>query len=310
MKNEPGHITDLKKLYRSPLGRIYVITGAEEYSRRSAVETVLNKAKEAGYEKDNIRKFFGDEVEPDQLQMELSSASLFSEKTVVLIKDAGKMKAVNWSLLSDYAEEPDEDKIVIIEEEKIDLRKKEPQKIKNKADWYNFPQLFENQHLPWLRRYCTKKGYYVSDDALRLIIGTVEPNLQNYVNEFDKILLFTGDKKELYTDDVENILIANKSFKIFDFTHSLADSGKEIIKLLNQIFLFNESVPGILTMITRHLNILLKIKLLANDKSLTKDQISKRSGIPPFRYPQYADQAKKLSLKDFEFLFEEVLKTD
>lgn len=294
----------------APLMQVYVITGAEDYLRETAIGLIFKKNESAGKESAAVKKFFGDEIDAGGLNVNLVSYSLFSEKECILIKNARKMNSECWQIIEIYVKKPRDNTTVILEDEKFDERVSAVKYLKKNAAWYDFPLLYDNQLMAWLRGYAAKLGFSMNTDALQVIKDSVEPALRNYVNEFEKIQLFAQEKKELSADDIIEIVHSSRGFNIFEFTHALCEpDSNKALEILHQIFLYNESVPGILIMIVRHLTILLKIKLYGT-RSLKDNEIAKIVGLTYFRYKQYAQHAAQITIENIRILLEAALEAD
>jgi DNA polymerase-3 subunit delta len=296
-----------------PLSPIYTITGEESYLRKTAIDLVLKKRDSSEDDPVNIIKIFGDEADPDNLNIELASYSLFSERKFVVIRNARKMAADCWSVIENYIESPSELTILIIEDEKFDGRNKTVKLLMKNSVVIDFPRMYERDVKLWLRSYVGKQGYSFSNEAVEYLMSSIGLSLWNYVQEFEKIRLFTGENKNIEIDELISITQATRSFNVFEFTEALFDSNSaRTFKLLNKIFIYNESIPGIIVMIIRHLITLLKIKLYSNQNLNPKDFDIKTGLIRlPFNIkPKYKKQAAQFSVEDIKQLFEALLDAD
>jgi len=307
---EPKYKQDLRSIKDNPLAPVYVITGAESYLRKTAVDVILSKGGETEGAGLSRIKVFGDEVDADALSMQLVSYSLFAETKFIVIRDARKMKSDCWGVIETYLSSPSESTIVIIEGDKLDGRNAVIKKLRAHALWFDFPRLWENQLTGWIKSYARKQGYTITDEAAQYLRDLTEPKLWHYVQEFEKIRLFAGEKTRLELDDLAAITQSTRSFNIFEFTDALCepDTGKTVV-LLNQIFMFNENIPGILVMITRHLMILLKIKLSTGARANQKD-ILQKTGLTRFHYAKYKNQAEWFTIQEIQRLLEATLEAD
>jgi len=300
----------LLAIKNAPLMPVYVITGAEDYLRENAIKLIFTKSESAGKDSTAVKKFFGDEIDAGGLNVNLVSYSLFTEKECILVKDARKMNSECWQIIEKYVKEPRDTATVILEDEKLDERIPAVKYLKENAAWYDFPLLYDNQLMDWLRRYAAKLGFFMNDDALQVLKDSAEPTLRNYVTEFEKIQLFAQEKKELSADNIIEIVHSSRGFNIFEFTHALCEpDSNKVLELLQQIFLYNENIPGILIMIVRHLTILLKIKLYSV-QGFKNNEIAKIVGLTYFRYKRYAQHAAQITIENIRTLLEAVLEAD
>lgn len=289
---------------------IYCITGADDYLREDAIEKIVQKGESGEDSTLTVKKLYGDTIEAEELDINLVSYSLFTEKKFIIVRNAGRMKSGCWERIKSYMQDPVATTTIILEDEKIDTRKSAIKSILDHAVRYDFPLPNDIQIMEWLRWYSAENGLTLSEDALLVLKEATEPKLRNYINEFEKIKLFSGQKEKLTGEDIISIVRSNRSFNIFEFTHALCEpDSSKVLEYLQRIFLFNESAVGILVMVTRHLILLLKIKLY-RERGLKQKELKKITRLPGLIFNQYERQAARVSIPDLQKLLETVLETD
>ncbi|MFC1556255.1 DNA polymerase III subunit delta, partial [candidate division KSB1 bacterium] len=260
-------LQDIKRiitgLESGSLRQCYFIEGSEEYLRRRAVEAVILKVRNTSDEEVQTIKIFGDEADADQLDVTLMSYSLFAEKNIIIIKAARRISASCWKTIGNFINSSSDMNILVLEDEKFDGRNKVVADAKKQKMIISFPELYDTDYLRWIKSYAKKSGFVFSDEAAQYLRDSTEPKLSNYVQEFQKLELFISENENVTLDKIEQLTKNTRTFNIFDFTDALFERKKTLsIELMNQVFTYNESVPGVIVMIVRHIVNLLKIKLL------------------------------------------------
>ncbi len=310
MKNIPKIFDKIQNIGNSSRQQVYCITGDDEYLRESAIKRILKKNGDSGNEHDSVIRFFGEDIDRDELNVHLVSYSLFSETKTIIIKNAAKMSQGCWEVIRRALENPVEGTTVILEDEKFDMRSPHVKSVVQSACRIEFPKIYDDQLLEWLQWYAKRLNMHLSADAVVVLRESCEPKMRHLINELEKIKLFVTDKKELSADDILDIVQTNRGFNIFEFTNSLFElENTKKLDFLKKIFLFNESVPGIIVMIARHLTIILKIKLY-NNKGADRKALEKVTGSNRFFLNRYVNQSKLLSKQSLNNLFEATLEAD
>jgi len=308
----------------SDLKPSYVLTGAEDFLRETAVKMIVEKANTNGNEEVTISKFYGEEIEGDELSIDLLSYSLFSDRKYVFIKDAGKMKESCWEVIERYIKEPLDKTVLILEDEKIKKREKKTEET-NKSEsnigtlknfvmsnslCLDFPLLYDNQVLEWMRKYTNKLDLNASPEALRVLLDANENNLRNFVNEFEKLSLNFPGRKLINESDMIDFIQVNRGFKIFEFLDSICETnGSKAINQLQQIILQNENTPYVLVMITRQLTNLLKIRIFL-DKGIHRSKIHEAADMNSYVVRKCLPLADKISIDELIGLLESTLEAD
>lgn len=324
MTKKQSYRDKLVMIRNSDLMPSYVFTGAEDFLRETAVTMIIEKAKTKDEGEVTITKFYGEEIEADELSVDLLSYSLFSDRKFVIIKDAGRMKKTCWAVIENYIKEPFEKTVLILDSEKVKTREKKPDDSdgsgKNIGSVINyvmkhsfcldFPLLYDNQVMEWMNRYTSKLGLKVSPEALRVLNDANENNLRNFVNEFEKLRLNFPGEQLINESDMLELIQTNRGFKIFEFLDSICEAnGSRAIAQLQQIILQNENAPYVLVMITRQLTNLLKIRIFL-DKGIHRSKIYKVSGMNSYVVGKCLPQAERISFEELRGLLEATLEAD
>lgn len=323
----PKTLTYKEKLLHiknSPLQPAYVVTGAEEYLCETALKLITEKARLKSDEPPTVTKYYGDELESDQLSVDLLSYSLFSDSKIIIIKNIGQLRLGCWENIAQYLNDPFENTTLILEGElavskpkkKNDSKKEKSgnraviNTVIEKAACYDFPALYDNQIVDWLRNYARKMGIVIDNDALLILKDANKPLLLNYVNEFEKIRLYSPKGGTINATEMLEILQQSRGADVYGFIDSvLKGETLNAVAQLRQIMLHNESTPYLIALLTGHLKNLMLVKIY-NSRNLGRDKILKLIGIRPFLYNKLVSQAGNHSVGEIKTMLEAVLEAD
>jgi DNA polymerase-3 subunit delta len=87
----------------------------------------------------------------------------------------------------------------------------------------------------WAAKAFKERGKQVADDALAELVTRVGPNARLLATEVEKISLYTGERAEITSDDVEAICTRNKQARAFALADALGDRNlSKLLKCLDE----------------------------------------------------------------------------
>jgi DNA polymerase III subunit delta len=220
-------ISDWKKKIFKP---VYWFEGEENYHIDKLINfaehSILNEA-EAGF---NLTIFYGRDAAWADVVNACMRYPMFSEKQVVLLKEAQYMKDID--KLENYIEKPLVSTIFIVayKEKKVDGRSKLAKLLKEKAELFSTKKLYDNQLPQWTLELVENKGYSIAQKAVMLLVDNIGNDLSRIENEIEKISINLTDRKKITEDDIEKFVGISKEYNAFELQDALAkkEMGKAI----------------------------------------------------------------------------------
>lgn len=165
---------------------------------------------------------------------------MFSERQVVLLKEAQQMKDVE--KLESYVENPLLSTVLVVsyKGKTLDGRQKFSKLIKKKGEVFVSKKIYDNQLPAWTKTYLESRGFQIKPKALYLLIDHIGNDLSRIVNEIEKLSLNKGEEKNITEDDIEKYIGISKEYNIFELQNAL--SKKDASKAI-RIIQFLESNP-------------------------------------------------------------------
>jgi DNA polymerase-3 subunit delta len=206
---------------------------------------------------------------------------MFSDNKLVVLKRVGVLKPTYAALTELFSDFPDFTHLIIIEDT-VDKRLKLYKDIVK----YGLPVEFAIQPPyaleDWVKNICTKEGKSFDRPALALFMQKSEPFMTEIKNELDKLLLYTGERKRIVIDDVNNVCSFSAKTRIFDLIDSLVNGNRQkAASELNDLLSLKEPVQKIMIMISKHFIQLRQLKNLAIANTSLADATS-MLGINPY----------------------------
>src|SRR6056297_1720099 len=291
--------TFLNKLKKKDIKNIFFITIEEHYYLKKILKT-LNEA----CTKEELKVFYGEDSEVDDIINNVESYGLFSESRFAVLINPEKLK--NYKKLENILNNADKltNKFLLISYNRGSSKYKPFNKLKSKNKEY-YKKIYERQTYKILKDYFQKNNKNISNRALNYFVEKNEENIDVLLNEAKKLLTYVGEKKKIKISDIEELTGNYERINIFDILNSLRQKDeKNFYKNLEYITgeMINNEVLGLLKMIYGELKKVLTVKENIN---LSNNDLGKKLGLHPFlvKKNKYKYCAKKISETDIAGVF-------
>lgn len=282
-------IGDLKKNIYKP---IYWLEGEENYFIDKIVHfaehEILNES-EAGF---NLTVFYGKDADWTSVVNACRRYPMFSEKQVVLIKEAQEMKGID--KLEAYIEKPLLSTILVVayKNKKVDGRTKLAKIIKDKGVLLTTKKLYENELPDWTQQLVRSKGFTIAGKALFLLIDHIGNDLSRLNNEIDKLALNMGDRKSITEDDIEAYVGVSKEFNVFELQHAVAT--RDLYKAIRivQYFEANPKAAPLPLIFPSLYNFFSKVLMVYSVPAKDEKSLAAAIGVHAFFAKDYLQAAK------------------
>jgi DNA polymerase-3 subunit delta len=140
------------------------------------------------------------------------------------------------------------------------------------------------------------KGKNIGKIELKLFCDGLENNMNIIQNEIEKLCSYTHGR-EITKEDVLIMLPPKTDNDIFDLVDCISQKKIEkAMDILNELIFKGEKIPYILYMVERQFNLLLQLKLLA-EEGKDKDTIARELKLNPFICEKMIVQSRKFNMK-------------
>ena len=252
----------LRRIMSKEIAPVYVLLGEDYFFQDLIVDalidfTISNKGE----------KFFqimG--VDPEEKLLDhMNLNSLFSQKSVVVVKNAKKIKVKFQSEIIDYCSSPSDDKIIIFIYNDPYATNKFIDQICSLSTCIDTRAPFPNKMKEWVKYYSKKNQVYLPDTSINQLVDNYGDNLSNIMNEIDKIYIQSkGDSEQITSLISSNI--HKKENQIWKLLDSIGrKDAATSIEIYSQLYNNNTPIIRIL------LNLLDFFKELINQKINVKE---------------------------------------
>ena len=277
--------------------RFYLLYGEDDYMKN----LYKNKLKDAllnGSDEMNF-SLFTDKVDINSITNIATTLPFFHDKRIIFIQNSNLFKEAN-DLTDSLNTLPDTTYFVFIEDS-IDKRNKLYKYVKANGHIVEMNGLNEYELIAFVKSQINGGNKNISDYDAKYMLDTIGYDMNTICNECSKVISYAGNSPTITKAHIDEICIATLENKIFEMLDCIASGNKDrALILYNNLIALKEAPIKILSLITRHYNILYKL-FYANKANVSSSNAATSIGIPPFAIKKYSYQLKKYTsdkLKD------------
>lgn len=184
------------------IGRVYLFDGPEEFLKQRAIERITEKLVPAESRDFNFERFDGRSCSGGQIVNSVQSLPFLGERRVVIVSSADELSAADSRLVGEALKDlPDTTCLLMTWEGKSNLREEIPAQSSSVGAVVTCWTPFPNQLPAWLMNEARARGKAITPDAAGALCDACV-DLQQIVNEYDKLSLFVGKKAKIEMSDV------------------------------------------------------------------------------------------------------------
>ena len=271
---------------------VYLLTGGEFFLQKEALKLIKQKIVTSKDSEDfNCNIFYAGEHEPRDILESLEILPVLAQRRLVICRDIHLFKEKDWSLLLPAIQKPFDGAVFVLTASELDKRKKISKTLLELTNVVYCRQPKPGEIMHWVKWLVSSHQMNLSDKALDLLIRLSGPSLMNIDNELKKLKSFYSSF-EVSEEDIVKVTARVRPENVFAFTEAigrqdLSQSFHFLVHLLED----QESEVGLLSLVTRHIRILRRIKEGIN-RGLRPSEISAQAGIPSFFLKDYMKQVQ------------------
>ncbi len=315
----------LKDIKNNELKNVYLLYGNEMYLKDYIISSIKKKYIDEAFETLNMIYIDGKEASTELIINACETLPFMSDKKVVVVEDLPifiSKKEVNnldEEELCKYLGKLNASTclLFIVNEAKIDNRKKATKIIKQKGEVAQLVKLKDIELNKWTQSIFSKRNKKISNPDIQYFlhqVGYYDSNsnrtLYDLENEINKICSYLGEREKVEKEDIEKGVVKSLHNNVFALVDSMGEGrADEALSIFNDMILENEPVQLIFHMIIRQFRMLILTKLYG-EKGYSQGDISQKIGAPTFAVKKLISQTRNYSLADLNIILEKALDVD
>jgi len=247
---------------------IYFIYGTDAYLKDMVMNKILKNYNFSELGEFDMITLYGDSNKENEIIEQLEMMPMMSEYRIVLIKNFELIFFPNPDRLIEYCKDPSKSIILIIMSEKIDKRQKLYSNIYKYSATVECKEPYDSKDIfYWLLNELRTRNIKMEKESIELFSNLVDKDYLTAKNELEKLIIFTGNKSFISTQDVLAAVGKSRTNNIFELQNALGvkDLPKSLM-ILENMTRNSEAAVFITTMLTRFFMILWRIQLYRQKK--------------------------------------------
>ncbi len=225
---------------------------------------------------------------------------MMAKMRMVVVRNFHSLGAPELKKLAGYLDDPCPSTALVLLAKKIDGRLK----FYSKAKKLGFVETLSvpRNASPWLSQEVKRQGVKISSRAQRRLLEVIGNDLARLALSLEQLALF-ADGNEVSVDDVDELIAETRERTVFELTDAIgagdkAQAHRAVSALVDQ----RQSAIGVVVMLARHMRQLVRCQEGLRSK-LSRADIGKQAGVPPFIVEKLMDQARGFPRKNLPTAF-------
>ena len=278
---------------------VYFLFGEEPYFLDVLADIIENQTLNEMERSFNLDVVYGYDVSANQLIAAARSYPVMSERRVILVKEANRMKKDELEKMAAYLEKPVPSTILAFiykDKKKPDGRTKFAKTLATKAIVFESKPLRDYEIKKWVEKQMKTQKLSIAPEALEIFVQYLGNNLHLIENEIKKIKLHLSDQsaKTITRAMVFDLINIDKDYNVFELIDHIGSRNIQSAHLvINQMMKNTKENPPI--GITYQLfSFFTKLAILKQQNLTSEDAIIKELGVHKYFAVKY-----KLALGNF-----------
>ena len=276
----------------------YYFWGGESVLQQNLLEKIQKN--------ENLEKeiLYGETLKVDQLVNAVSTATLFADKKLIVIKNAEKIKTKDEKNIAEVlGTSPTVNPLFFLCSEKIskDELRNNPliRKIAELGEVVEFRQLYQNEMIEYIVHKVAGQGKTISRSDVQYFIDLTGNNLSEVKNELEKLFLYTKDKKIIDSTDIENCSGYTNQQNLYKLNDAIRIKDKQkALKVLNELIEAGENEIHIIRSVYKEFNKMLLAESYIEEKKFNSRKVIETMRLNKYYGEKFLAEIKKYSRSD------------
>ncbi len=213
-----------KNLQAKKFEPIYFLCGEESYYI-DLIENFIADNVLQSHEKDfNFTMFYGKDADPIQILSEAKQYPTFSEKRVVIVREAQDIRVKDWERFENYFDNPVASTVLVFSHKNktLDKRTKIAKTIEKKSVYFESVKVTDDALPNWITGYVKKHNFKISNSGSIVLAENLGNDLSRISNEIDKLSVMLNNDAEITEDIIEKYIGISKEYNVTEFNKAIA----------------------------------------------------------------------------------------
>ncbi len=294
---------------------LYILHGENEFQRQEAVRAIIGKSGLAPDLRDYNTEILTDAtVTPGRLRQAFSTIPFLGDVRVVIAREwLSKVRGRSAEeLVATLGDVPPTTWLIFDEGKSLSLKHPALAQAKHLNVQVHHFALPNPRELPtWIIQRAQAYGGRIDTRAAALLAQNIGGNLRLLDQEIRKLLLYTGDRKDITSEDVQIMVpYVQSADVIFQMVDAVGQrDARQAASYLHRLLEVGEHPLGIFGMVVRQFRLLIQVRWLS-DRRHTQQQIATRLKLHPFVARKIHAQSDQFNPAQLRVAYRLLMETD
>ncbi|MGG6314063.1 DNA polymerase III subunit delta [Paenibacillus macerans] len=312
--------TAAKDIKQGRISPLYLCYGSEKYQIQEFVALLQNTLVDRDQRDFAFAAFDLAETPIEVVVEEAETMPFLVERKLIVVRDSalftagkegGKIEHKVESLLS-YIGNPAEHSVIVfvVNNEKLDERKKVVKAIKAVGTVLSFMPLGGGELVQWVVREVEKRGCKISREAAEALVAAGGVQMATLAAEVDKLCLYAGVGGIVEAAAIEQLVARSTEQNVFAMVEHIAALKLEpALRIFYELLKQREEPIKIAALIARQFRIMLQVKDLGR-QSYSQQQIASQLSLHPYVVKLAGEQSRKFEAGRLRNILSELAELD
>ncbi len=240
---------------------VYLIAGKAELLISEATEFLTDQFQKKVESSLNIRQLDAEETRAEEIVEEACTPPFFSEKRLLIVKNADKWSAAEQKTLVPLLKHPPEFTVLVLIGESTGKLQVISNILKKSGAVVVADLPKERDLIEWIRHRARMKGKSISGPAAAHLLEFVGKELRELTNAIDKLVNYVDKRKNIEVEDVSGALDDVRTRSIFELTDSVGNRRLAVaLKSLRRLLETGNSPLMVISMLSRQFKLMWQAK--------------------------------------------------
>lgn len=257
-----------REINNGEISGLYYLYGEEKYLRDYYAQRLKDKVLDEAFADFNLHYYDEHTFSKEEISDAVMSYPMMAEKKVIMFRDTGILSKgeSEKEFFADLFADIPEHCVVILCESEVDKIYAPYKAVAKYGKCVEFPYRSVNELKTWIAKAAIRYEKSISERDALYLAEHCGPSMNMLRSEFEKVVSFVGNKKEITRADITGTVSFSDTYKIFALTDAIISGrGDQTFKILSEFHAQKESAVRLVASLSRFYSEILKARLLLDD---------------------------------------------
>ncbi|MCD6093714.1 MAG: DNA polymerase III subunit delta [Candidatus Omnitrophica bacterium] len=282
-----------------PQPNLYLINGEDEFLKKEETKKIEDALFSSPTQKDfNYAVFDAREADIEEIIKLARFLPWQVSRRLIVVNNIEYLKSHQRDVLISYLKHPSSHTILVLTSTKIDRREKLYQAISKAGRIINI-RLSSWRVEQWIKQEFRKYGKEISPADSSLLKEKVGTDIQSLNQNIAKLILYTGERKEIKREDIEDVVSKSNLNTVFDLTTAIGKKDKKsALNILNNLFYQGKKIGEIMGMLFWQINRLQRGKRILEHGE--RERLTQELNISSFYVDDFINSTDNFSFSELK----------